>query len=188
MVLYIVRRTSGRSSSSSSSCCSRSPSSTSCRQAIRRFASPASHRRPSRSPSSGTGSGSTSRGTSSTARFVKNFFVGDEYGWPGLGYSFTSNVSVLSEVRGARATHAASDPGRGHHLARRGRVDRRPLRGQATDGRRPGRDGFRALRHLGAGLLARADGALHLLEEARTGPAAPATCRSPRASPGSSRT
>jgi peptide/nickel transport system permease protein len=32
------------------------------------------------------------------AIFVKNFVTGDEYGWPGLGYSFTSNVSVLSEV------------------------------------------------------------------------------------------
>ena len=32
------------------------------------------------------------------AIFVKNFATGDEYGWPGLGYSFTSNVSVLSEV------------------------------------------------------------------------------------------
>ncbi len=31
--------------------------------------------------------------------FVKNFVTGDEYGWPGLGYSFTSNVSVLSEVK-----------------------------------------------------------------------------------------
>ncbi|HEU4972850.1 MAG TPA: ABC transporter permease [Gaiellaceae bacterium] len=32
------------------------------------------------------------------AIFVKNFVAGDEYGWPGLGYSFTGNVSVLSEV------------------------------------------------------------------------------------------
>src|SRR6266508_1208423 len=32
-------------------------------------------------------------------RFVKNFFTGDEYGWPGLGYSFGSGVSVLSEVK-----------------------------------------------------------------------------------------
>jgi peptide/nickel transport system permease protein len=32
------------------------------------------------------------------AIFVKNFVTGDEYGWPGLGYSFTGNVSVLSEV------------------------------------------------------------------------------------------
>jgi peptide/nickel transport system permease protein len=32
-------------------------------------------------------------------RFVKNFVAGDEYGWPGLGYSFSGNVSVLSEVK-----------------------------------------------------------------------------------------
>jgi peptide/nickel transport system permease protein len=31
--------------------------------------------------------------------FVKNFFLGDENGWPGLGYSYTGDVSVLSEVR-----------------------------------------------------------------------------------------
>jgi peptide/nickel transport system permease protein len=30
--------------------------------------------------------------------FVKNFVTGDEYGWPGLGYSYGSGVSVLSEV------------------------------------------------------------------------------------------
>jgi peptide/nickel transport system permease protein len=33
------------------------------------------------------------------ALFVKNFFTGDAYGWPGLGYSYGSSVSVLSEVR-----------------------------------------------------------------------------------------
>ncbi len=33
------------------------------------------------------------------ALFVKNFFTGDEYGWPGLGYSYGGSVSVLSEVR-----------------------------------------------------------------------------------------
>jgi peptide/nickel transport system permease protein len=32
-------------------------------------------------------------------RFVKAFFTGDENGWPGLGYSYVSNVSVLSEVK-----------------------------------------------------------------------------------------
>ena len=32
------------------------------------------------------------------AVYVKNVTTGDEYGWPGLGYSFVSNVSVLSEV------------------------------------------------------------------------------------------
>jgi peptide/nickel transport system permease protein len=31
--------------------------------------------------------------------FVKNLFTGDENGWPGLGYSYTGDVSVLSEVR-----------------------------------------------------------------------------------------
>ena len=30
--------------------------------------------------------------------FVKNFFAGDEYGWPGLGYSYGNYVSVRSEV------------------------------------------------------------------------------------------
>jgi peptide/nickel transport system permease protein len=32
-------------------------------------------------------------------RFVKNFVTGDEYGWPGLGYSYNSNVPVLGEVQ-----------------------------------------------------------------------------------------
>jgi peptide/nickel transport system permease protein len=31
-------------------------------------------------------------------KFIKNFFLGDEYGWPGLGYSFNGGVSVLSEI------------------------------------------------------------------------------------------
>jgi peptide/nickel transport system permease protein len=30
--------------------------------------------------------------------FVKNFFAGDEYGWPGLGYSYGNYVSVRQEV------------------------------------------------------------------------------------------
>jgi peptide/nickel transport system permease protein len=30
--------------------------------------------------------------------FVKNFFHGDAYGWPGLGYSFTGSVSVHDEI------------------------------------------------------------------------------------------
>ena len=30
--------------------------------------------------------------------FVERFIVGDQYGWPGLGYSFESGVSVRSEV------------------------------------------------------------------------------------------
>jgi peptide/nickel transport system permease protein len=31
-------------------------------------------------------------------KYVKNFFTGDQYGWPGLGYSFGGGVSVLDEV------------------------------------------------------------------------------------------
>jgi peptide/nickel transport system permease protein len=30
--------------------------------------------------------------------FVKRFFAGDQYGWPGLGYSFTGGYSVLSQI------------------------------------------------------------------------------------------
>ena len=30
---------------------------------------------------------------------MKNFFTGDEYGWPGLGYSYGTSVPVLDEVR-----------------------------------------------------------------------------------------
>src|SRR5262249_852319 len=32
-------------------------------------------------------------------KYVKNVTTGDEYGWPGLGYSYVSNVSVLGEVK-----------------------------------------------------------------------------------------
>src|SRR5205085_2475280 len=31
-------------------------------------------------------------------RYIKSFFTGDEYGWPGLGFSFSSSVSVKSLV------------------------------------------------------------------------------------------
>jgi peptide/nickel transport system permease protein len=31
-------------------------------------------------------------------KFLKNFALGDQYGWPGLGYSFNGSVSVLSQV------------------------------------------------------------------------------------------
>jgi peptide/nickel transport system permease protein len=31
-------------------------------------------------------------------RFVKNFVTGDEYGWPGLGYSYNGNVPVREEI------------------------------------------------------------------------------------------
>jgi peptide/nickel transport system permease protein len=32
------------------------------------------------------------------AYFMKNFLTGDEYGWPGLGYSYGNYVSVRSEI------------------------------------------------------------------------------------------
>ena len=28
-------------------------------------------------------------------KFIKNFFTGDQYGWPGLGYTFAGQSSVL---------------------------------------------------------------------------------------------
>jgi peptide/nickel transport system permease protein len=31
-------------------------------------------------------------------KFVKTFFAGDQYGWPGLGYSFTGGYSVMSQI------------------------------------------------------------------------------------------
>jgi peptide/nickel transport system permease protein len=31
-------------------------------------------------------------------KFVKNFFAGDQYGWPGLGYSFGNSVSVHGQI------------------------------------------------------------------------------------------
>ena len=35
-------------------------------------------------------------------KFVKNFVTGDQYGWPGLGFSYNTNIPVLDQVR-ARA-------------------------------------------------------------------------------------
>ena len=99
--------------------------------------------------------------------FVKNFFTGDEYGWPGLGYSYGNYVSVRSEMIDARAADALPHPRRRDHLARLRRRDRGDLRRQETHGRRPSGDGLRALRDQCARFLAGADGALHRLEEAR---------------------
>src|SRR5438046_1733317 len=31
-------------------------------------------------------------------KFVKNFVLGDQYGWPGLGFSYNGGVSVLSQI------------------------------------------------------------------------------------------
>jgi peptide/nickel transport system permease protein len=32
-------------------------------------------------------------------KFVKNFVTGDEYGWPGLGYSYVNGVPVLEQIK-----------------------------------------------------------------------------------------
>ena len=32
-------------------------------------------------------------------KFVKNFAAGDEFGWPGLGYSYNTQVPVLEQVK-----------------------------------------------------------------------------------------
>src|SRR3954449_5199007 len=32
-------------------------------------------------------------------KFVKNFFAGDEYGWPGLGLDYQGSVSVIGQIR-----------------------------------------------------------------------------------------
>ena len=99
--------------------------------------------------------------------FVKTFVTGDENGWPGLGYSYGNYVSVRSEViqRAPRTLWLIA--GAADDLARARRRDRRALGGQAPDADRPPGDGLRALRDLGARLLARPDGAVPLLEEAR---------------------
>src|SRR5947209_17924217 len=31
-------------------------------------------------------------------KFIKNFFTGDRYGWPGLGYTFAGQASVLQLI------------------------------------------------------------------------------------------
>src|ERR671937_2883861 len=32
-------------------------------------------------------------------KFVERFFTGDQYGWPGLGYSFQTSVPVIDTIR-----------------------------------------------------------------------------------------
>ena len=33
------------------------------------------------------------------AKYAKNFVAGDQYGWPGLGYSYVNNQPVLDTVK-----------------------------------------------------------------------------------------
>ena len=100
-------------------------------------------------------------------KFVKAIVVGDKFGWPGLGYSYDSSTSDPRPDHREGPENALTDPRRLDSLAHRRRSDRRDLGDQTQNGRRPNRDRIRALRHLRAGLLARADGAVHLLVQAR---------------------
>ena len=49
-------------------------------------------------------------------KFVKTFFTGDQYGWPGLGYTFAGPPPSRPD-HGARAAHAPPDHGRRDPLA-----------------------------------------------------------------------
>ena len=120
--------------------------------------------------------------------FVWHFVRGDENGWPGLGYSYSGFVPVKDQIteRAPRTLWLIFGAATIWLVVRR--RHRRALRGQAAIDRRPRRDGLRALRHLCARVLARPDGALDLLAQARTGRPAPATCRYPTASGRGSRT
>ena len=115
---------------------------------------------------------STSRGTSSSASSSRTFVTGDQYGWPGLGYSYGGDV-VRPRPDRERAPRGRSSLIIGAAIIwlTLRRRDRRHLRRQAAHDRRPRRDGLRALRDLGARLLARPDGALHLLAASSAGPA-----------------
>ena len=100
------------------------------------------------------------------AIFVKNFVAGDEYGWPGLGDRSTSNVPVLSEVteRAPRTLFLIAGAaiiwlvvGVSIGVLSASSVNRRPTGLQWVSRSSESRAGF----------LARALGALGLLEEAR---------------------
>ena len=108
---------------------------------------------------------STSRSTSSSATSSRTSSRETRTAGPGSATPTRLRAGQGSDHR-AGAENALADLRRRDHLApSRGR-HRRALRGQAAIGRRSRGDGVRALRHLGAGVLARPDGALHLLAQA----------------------
>ena len=89
------------------------------------------------------------------ANYVKRLVTGDQYGWPGLGLSYDTRSPVRDEIfRRASVTLSARHRG-GDPLAPHRDPDRGALGAEATLGRRPGLDGLRAVRRLGARLLAR---------------------------------
>ena len=54
-------------------------------------------------------------------KFVKAIVTGDKFGWPGLGYSYDSNMPIRSKVDREGAEHAVTDLRRVDHLADRRR-------------------------------------------------------------------
>ena len=52
------------------------------------------------------------------AKFVKTIVTGDQYGWPGLGYSYDSNVPIRDEDHREGAADALADHRRRDPLAR----------------------------------------------------------------------
>ena len=121
-------------------------------------------------------------------KFTKNFFLGDQYGWPGLGYTYAGQTSVKALIIARAPRTLFLIIGASILWLFLGVADRRDLGGEAPNARRPVRHGVRALRDLDTGLLARPDGPLHLLAASSAGRAAPATSRPWTAFRASSRT
>ena len=97
------------------------------------------------------------------ALFLKHAFLGDQYGWPGLGLSFNNKVPLEGHHLQPDRRHGAARGRRCDRLARDRAVDRHPRRAAPAHGRRSNRDGVRGPRHLDARVLPRAACALHLL-------------------------
>ncbi len=91
----------------------------------------------------------------------------DGCGRPGLGISYDSRSAVRAEIIERLPRTLCAGRRRGDRLAPHGRDHRRRLGAQARLGGRSRRHGLRALRRLRSGLLAGADRALRLLEQAR---------------------
>ena len=51
-------------------------------------------------------------------KFTQHFFIGDQYGWPGLGYTYAERGFGEEPDHATRSTHTLPDRRRGCHLAR----------------------------------------------------------------------
>ena len=95
--------------------------------------------------------------------FMKHLFLGDQYGWPGFGKSFTLREPLTPDPVGADVHHAAARArGRGDVAPDRD-PHRRVVCASTTIPLRSSGDGLRAGRHLDPGVRAGSDGALGLL-------------------------